>query len=274
MKWSKRLKWLRISKIVIPIALAVTLVFAGFSVYGNEAQNFVIRTQGVPEVRLALTNDYTFNDITTVLQIPVAGASTNSTFVKERTEITDQNPKIGIHNINDIALNEDISKPFVGKTEGGEFNQFTAFSFYLCNYSERAVDYDMEMNFDGFTHNDCSTNHIEDVLRIMIIEGERSLSESSYTVYAKPEKNEENLKLLDENTDYYSLDNPAESVVGYFEGNLDNGEKLVFKRNYTDFEVGGKRKYTVLMWLEGWDAECTDDIYGERAKMSIDFFGY
>ncbi len=274
MRWSKRLKWLRVSKIVIPIALAVSLIFAGFSVYGNEAQNFVIRTQGVPEVRLALTNDYTFNYMTSVLEIPIAGSTTNATFIKERTEITDQNPNVGTHNINEIALNEDISKPFVGKTANGQYNQYTAFSFYLCNYSARAVDYDMEMHFDGFTHNDDAPHHVEDVLRIMIIEGECTVSENTYTIYAKPEANDENLKYLDEHTDYYSLNNPAESVVSFFEGNIDEGDNLIFKRSYTDFEIGGKRKYTIVMWLEGWDIECTDDIYGERAKMSIDFSGY
>lgn len=42
MKWLKRLQMMRISKIVIAVSLALSVIFAGFTIYGNKVGNFII----------------------------------------------------------------------------------------------------------------------------------------------------------------------------------------------------------------------------------------
>ena len=42
-------------------------------------------------------------------------------------------------------------------------------------------------------------------------------------------------------------------------------------RNVTDFKSGSIDKYTVVIWLEGWDPECVDNIMGGEVKLSMNF---
>ena len=65
---------------VIPIALAISLIFVGFTVYADEAQNFVIRTQEEGDVRLSLTMQEDLSRQTSVLSVPFVGSQTNSSF--------------------------------------------------------------------------------------------------------------------------------------------------------------------------------------------------
>lgn len=39
----------------------------------------------------------------------------------------------------------------------------------------------------------------------------------------------------------------------------------------TGFKVGEKDRYTILIWLEGWDPECVDNIMGGEVKLSMNF---
>ena len=38
-----------------------------------------------------------------------------------------------------------------------------------------------------------------------------------------------------------------------------------------DFDPGATNKYTVVIWLEGNDPDCVDDIIGGVIKMQMDF---
>ncbi len=38
-----------------------------------------------------------------------------------------------------------------------------------------------------------------------------------------------------------------------------------------DFKVGDKDRYTIVIWLEGWDPECVNDIMGGEVKLSMNF---
>ena len=42
-------------------------------------------------------------------------------------------------------------------------------------------------------------------------------------------------------------------------------------RKITNFKSGSIDKYTVVIWLEGWDPECVDDIMGGEVKLSMNF---
>ena len=42
----------------------------------------------------------------------------------------------------------------------------------------------------------------------------------------------------------------------------------------TDFQPEDKVKYTIVIWVEGWDMDCTDERLQDRIKMKLDFYAY
>ena len=261
LRWTKRLKWLRISKIIIPLALAISLVFVGFSVYADNAQNFIVRIDGEDEVKLSLTLERDLTNQTSVLNIPFEGSQTAATFVPPTGNPDDNN--YDVCNIpNDIAS---FDKVTYGKNNSNEIT-FSACSFYLVNNSDRAVDVDMKMNIDGIMTNGNNAGiHIDDAVRVMLIEGEPSLSDNTYTVYSKPERTQENKDSLIAHAPYSANTVDFVSDTCVMERSGDNAIKSL--------GAGKSVKFTIVFWLEGWDAECSDVIRGEMLKFSVDFTG-
>lgn len=282
MRWTKRLKWIRASKIIIPIALAISLVFAGFSVYAREAEFFVLRVDNHDGVSLALTMNRDLSGQTPRLKVPVNGGYDNATWSPNTLAYKDI--KYSRNLPNDIAKYD--GEHSVWETSGRM--TFFSFSFWLVNNSKRAVDVDMRMNIDSMTvgknSQDC---HIDDAVRVMVIENEPLLSENKYVIYKKAEKNEENEELLhnvysdvvDEETgetkkvriggiDYVSNEENTFSFVS---------DAVIFERSgdlgYKNLAAGATLRFTIVIWLEGWDVECIDPIISESLKMSIDFTG-
>lgn len=274
MRWTKRLKWIRASKIIIPIALAISLVFAGFSVYAREAEFFVIRINNPDGVDLALTMNRDLSGQTPRLKVPVNGGYEDATWTPETS--SKYNPKLFDTNLpNDIAKYD--GEHSVYETYGRY--SFFSFSFWLVNNSKHAVDVDMRMNIDGITVGGNTTDmHIDDAMRVMLIEGEPLLSENKFVIYKKAEKNEENEKLLH---NVYDEDGKRIGGIDYRSDETNTipfvSETCVFDRSgdlgYKNLAAGGTLRFTIVIWLEGWDVECVDPIIGESLKMSIDFTG-
>jgi hypothetical protein len=259
-KWNKRLKLLRISKIVIPIALAISIIFIGFSVYADDAQNFVIRTKGSEGINLSLSMNSDLSDQTVRLIIPVDGKQTSGSFNAEKGCMYDV--LNNEYDINDITNLDGINS---GNDYSGDVLYYSV-SFYLINNSDRAVDVDMTMNLDGLvTNGDVDGSHVDDVLRVMLIEGTPKLTDETYTIYAKSESSAEDKAQLIEDAPYSSevVDFVSDSII--FERTGDNA--------VLNLGSGESRKFTIVFWLEGWDPACNEKIYGEMAKMSIDFSG-
>jgi hypothetical protein len=166
---------------------------------------------------------------------------------------------------NDIALRN-------GVTQGIDADSsitYTAFSFYVINYSGFPIDVELSMNLDSLNYNNTSSYHVDDALRIMVIEGEHYLTEETYTIYAKPEKNAEDEAALSADEDLYGK---------YYTTTDWYSDEIIFKRTNQNGIVnladGDYVKFTIVMWLEGRDVACSNSIYGEMAKLSMDFVGY
>lgn len=274
LRWEKRLKWFKVSRMVIPIALAISLIFVGFTVYADEAQNFVIRTQEEGDVRLSLTMQEDLSRQTSVLSVPFVGSQTNSSFDPLAPGYEDY--LYDSENNNEYNIPNNIAQ-LSGQHFGTYYDQsgtnftYSAFSFWLVNNSERAVDVDIIMNLDGLmtNYNDYD-HHIDDVLRVMFIEGSPLLTDNTYTVYAKAEDPEHpwhDDALLEDSSltvNYDSVDFESETCIFRREGDL----------GLRNLAAGAAIKYTVVLWLEGNDEQCTSHIFGERAKLSIDFVGH
>lgn len=267
MKWTKRLKWLRISKIIIPIALAISLVFAGFAVVARDAEYFVLRVANDDGVNLALTMNRDLSGQTSRLHVPINGGYEDSTWTPDKTHL---------YNPNGFSrdLPDDIAKydgeHSVYETEGRM--SFYSFSFWLVNNSTRAVDVDMRVNIDSIVKKESADNiHMDDAVRFMVVEDEPLLSDNTYLIYKKAEKTKEAeselTSVLRENEGYdNSKTIPFASDICVFNREGDLG--------YRNLASGETIRFTIVMWLEGWDAECIDPIIGESLKMSITFTGH
>jgi hypothetical protein len=103
----------------------------------------------------------------------------------------------------------------------------------------------------------------------MLIEGEPLLYDKGnndeaatpFTVYSKPEKSDEDREYLRKNNAYADT---IDFVSDY----------TIFTRRVTNLGPGETTKYTIILWIEGWDPDCDDSIIGEQVKTSIDFVGY
>ena len=264
MKWTKRLKWIKASKIIIPIALAISLIFAGFSVYAKEAENFVVRTDGDPDVKLSLSFDKV--NKSSMLYAPASGDWTNISFIPDPDLLYDTTSGAMQFNLpNDIAAYDGMHSCY----NYLEQTLFYSFSFYLHNDSDRAVDVDMYLRNDGIVtspDND-SGYHVDDAIKVMLVEGENTLlSDETYIVYSKSESTEERRDYLYEHIQYEDKIVPFYSNDTIINRSGDNG--------YRAMKSGEIKKFTLCIWLEGWDMDCEDPILGEKMKMSVDFVGH
>ena len=48
-------------------------------------------------------------------------------------------------------------------------------------------------------------------------------------------------------------------------------DELVVREHIIDFEPGKISKYTIVLWIEGSDPDCTDNILGGEFKVHMDF---
>lgn len=277
MKWTKRLKWIRLSKVIIPIALAITLLFAGFTVYANKAENFVVRIDNSSDVSLSLTLNRDLTGQTEMLTVPMYDTETktpyrfmDATYEPDTSLLYNKNHHI--RNLpNDIAKQDGIHPVFLEEN----VLSFYSFSFWLVNNSKRAVDVGIRLKIDEITHGTSySIYNMSDAVRVMIIEGEPMLSEETYRVYKKADRT------YDETTEAGRKQaeeaQKALSQIKYGNTTDFKTDRIIFERlgvlGLSQFPSGAAHRFTVVIWLEGNDPECTNDIRWDSLKMSLDFF--
>lgn len=256
-KWMKRLKWMRISKYALIITLLLSLVFAGFTVYGARTGNFNIYLHA-NDVQLGIYMKEDMSDLSSHLSVPTLDEMDDTTFEDITTLYIRSKIMSGLG-----SKNDEVHK------------QYLAFSFVLKNFSEKMVNYTMELTVvqqrDGFLGGD-----VTNALRVLVIKEWDYQNGSVYealendeareqfyrsgTIYALPETDEESIKSLEENT-YYTTEDFISPL------------QLFVQEEY-DFEIDAEVKYTIVMWLEGWDNDCVNDLYGGKIKMRLDITGY
>ncbi len=139
----------------------------------------------------------------------------------------------------------------------GDNTKYIAATFFLKNITSKDRIYREAVIIDDVTKN------VDDALRVMIIrDGER-------TVYAKAKPDQ----------------TPEEVVPGQFftrQGIPDTGGEVWMAEPFISprhvcyntglpLAAGQIVKYTVLIWLEGWDDECVDAILGGTIKLELQF---
>ena len=118
-------------------------------------------------------------------------------------------------------------------------DSYIAYTFYLINSGDDTLTYTGRMTIENVT------NNVDEAIRIALyVNGEK-------TVYGK-----------------------TKSSGAGKESDCDKEFKsstIVMTNKRTKFESKAKDKYTVVIWLEGNDPDCTDELIGGTLKLGMDF---
>ena len=138
-------------------------------------------------------------------------------------------------NISIKWLPKDIDTEATGSHNG---DNYIAYTFYIVNAGDETVHYWYEVNIDDTIKN------VDEAIRIMIYRnGEK-------TVYAKRSK----------------VTKEAEPDTKEFVS-----EKIAVLEQRENLKPKTKDRFTVVVWVEGDDPECKNDLLGGEIKMHMDF---
>ena len=147
-------------------------------------------------------------------------------------------------------LNAEISKEITNISESwlpddldnidGEHNgpNHVAYTFYLKNAGEATVTYNYQMYMVNIK------NDLDQAIRI------RLYIDGKWTNYARTA------------TDGSGAEPGTKEFLT---------ERIVTQGAVADFEPGEVTKYTVVIWIEGDDPDCLDDLIGGELKVAMDF---
>jgi hypothetical protein len=123
--------------------------------------------------------------------------------------------------------------------DGGSHNgdNYIAYTFFIENLGDQTSDYWSELIIDDVIKN------VDEAVRIRVYKNGED------TTYAKPSKR-----------------GGAEENTVPFES-----DTLVVRDHVENFRPGDIDKYTIIIWIEGNDPECTDNILGGEIKIHMDF---
>lgn len=138
-------------------------------------------------------------------------------------------------NISIKWLPADIDKEATGAHNG---DNYIAYTFYVVNAGEEKVHYWYEVDVDDTVKN------VDEAIRIMIYRnGEK-------VIYAKKSK----------------ATNKAEPGTTQFVSS-----EIAVLEQRKNFKPNSKDRYTVVVWIEGDDPECNNDLLGGEIKLHMDF---
>ncbi len=138
-----------------------------------------------------------------------------------------------------------------GSHNNSNGQSFLAYTFYVKNGGNVDVEYTAEINIEAVSLG------VDEAMRVMVFHN------GEPTIYAKPQKGTTDkleLNLNDRGESEYSVDKNFVTNTKVMENKVDL------------FKAGDIDKYTVVIWLEGWDPECVNKILEGEIKMSMDFF--
>ncbi len=254
----------RVSKI-IAITGSIILLVAALSYYGQHTGSFVISMKNNDKkAGLALVDNEDFqNAKSRITATPLSNA------------IDTEYEAIPFDKLDETAGSHNYQDPY------SKYDKYFAYTFYLLNQGQETIDYIASFTIDNATRN------LDSILRIMVIEGnvDAYAETRTETVYAKAREDEGHegepepiigssgetpLKDLDYHLPKGSEDNlnvlTSLGLTTPFEN-----DKSVFTNRVHDFKIGQIKKYTIVMWLDGWDAQSSNKLLNGALKLSLQF---
>lgn len=122
---------------------------------------------------------------------------------------------------------------------------YVAYTFYLMNQGSESVDISYHIRIDD-VYNDLDT-----AIRILVIE------DGVETIYQKADE------LVNGELPFYPETVP--DSVDFL------SEKIVMRKLFTNFKPDQVKKFSVVVWLEGYDPDTVDDILGGMIRLQMLF---
>ena len=160
--------------------------------------------------------------------------SLNNSHGKRKLEAT---PIKFMDNISYKWLPENVDTEADGPHNG---QNYIAYSFYVENQGNEVLNYHYEVIVDDIIKN------VDEAIRIRIYRNGEDIT------YAKRN----------------FLDNEPEKDTEPFK-DIKNAEGTIILEKVTDFKPDDLDRYTILIWLEGDDPDCTDALLGGELKMHM-----
>ena len=136
-------------------------------------------------------------------------------------------------NIAESWLPENIGDEAEGSHNG---TNYIAYTFYAENMGQDTINYWTTIKIDDVVKN------VDEAIRVMVFKN------GNKVIYAKNNR---------------TTDQPEAGTVSF------KNEDTVMLELSEDFKVGDIDKYTVVIWVEGDDPECQDDLIGGEIKMHM-----
>ena len=123
---------------------------------------------------------------------------------------------------------------------------YIAYTFYLMNEGNTIVDVEFKIQITTMT------NNIDAAARILLIQDD---DVEHMIIYRKADSNPIN---------YY--DHTPYELSKDFESS-----SRVCTNTFESFRPGDVKKYTLFIWLEGWDQDCDNSVMGGQLRMDMTF---
>lgn len=223
----------RVIPAVMGVILALMALVYVISLLFNRYGSFTVTVRDFNDrnYMLSLCENDRFNTATSMLNSKAAKNVTNIS----RTSLPE--------NLNDV---------------NGEHNgdNYVAYTFYLKNTGTASYSYDYTLNISRATLN------IDSAVRVRLYftpdyykaETDQINYGGAYTEYAKPKTNGNGL--------------PETEIDGTIMTNFVSSEVITNGR-VDNFNPGDMAKITVVIWIEGDDPDCTDDLLGGQFKVDM-----
>lgn len=141
-----------------------------------------------------------------------------------------------INYFTDISVNwlpQNIDNEGNGSHNG---QNYIAYTFYASNKGQDTINYWATIEIEDVIKN------VDEAIRVMVIKnGER-------TIYAQKNK---------------STGNAENNTQPFYSDNV-----IMLEKN-ENFQVDSEDKYTIVIWVEGDDPDCTDELIGGEIKMNM-----
>lgn len=197
----------------------------------NNVGNFVISIEKTERLSISLSENNDF--------ISNASSLLYAKGMSDVTHATYANIPTDIDNLGYGGHNDEADK------------RYSAYTFFLKNTSPIDVSYSMSIEINQLYKN------VDGAVRVMVIkDGER-------TIYAKRD--------AQGNVISYTGGNAPQGMIATYDTVPFADERTVCNEFTPVLREAQVVKYTVVMWLEGFDEDCTDDIKGGAIRMTMHF---
>lgn len=260
--------------IILLVFLLIISILAGAAYaimqFVDESQ-FRVSVTHTGTAWLSLSKDYNFTNPTSVLDVAAPQSMDNCTLC----------------NYLDHKLLEISNTNGAYKGEGSK-DYYIATTFYLKNSGKTEVSYCESITLDR------TLRGMEKAIRVLMIKDidpPEDESLGTITVYAAPKDVlEDGTVILEEvvplggellsesykpkgNAAYDGFDFDPDDILedGTWMTKPFAGDGYVMHSEYYPLDPNAIIKYTIVIWLEGQDAECVDDILGGQVKIAVEF---